>query len=259
MLKAAREAKVHTRAGSTRTRSTRRRSGVRRSLLARRRHLFLDDLRGSAARIARFGALNSLRSALKLAVARRAGLLPGHRDRRPRPGRSGQPAARRLRAAASACSSRSRRCRDFPPARGSRVPSCWCGRTTGARSCGSRGARWRCASATRRCSSTATTRRSPSPARNRPTSSPSRGGSRAVRWWPLPAGSSSRSPARRDDRRSDSTCGAIPSSTSRPSAMRAELVDVLTGEALRIDGRQLALGRAFDQFPVALLYADAPR
>ena len=34
-----------------------------------------------------------------------------------------------------------------------------------------------------------------------------------------------------------------------------ELANVLTGEALRIDGRQLALGRAFDQFPVALLYA----
>ncbi|MET0680831.1 MAG: malto-oligosyltrehalose synthase [Burkholderiales bacterium] len=38
-----------------------------------------------------------------------------------------------------------------------------------------------------------------------------------------------------------------------------ELANVLTGEALRIDGRQLALGRAFDQFPVALLYTDAPR
>ena len=35
-----------------------------------------------------------------------------------------------------------------------------------------------------------------------------------------------------------------------------QLANVLTGEALRIDGRQLALGRAFDQFPVALLYAE---
>ena len=36
-------------------------------------------------------------------------------------------------------------------------------------------------------------------------------------------------------------------------------VDALTGETLRIEGRQLALGRAFDRFPVALLYADAPQ
>ena len=36
-------------------------------------------------------------------------------------------------------------------------------------------------------------------------------------------------------------------------------VDALTGEALRIDGGSLALGRAFRDFPVALLYADASR
>ena len=102
MLKAVREAKVHT-SWINAERGVRRRGlGVCRTRCwhPSRRNLFLKDLAHTHSTFAWFGMLNSLSmTLLKLTSPGRARHLPGQRNAGPEPGRSGQPPAGGLRAA----------------------------------------------------------------------------------------------------------------------------------------------------------------